>query len=157
MFIDLVQKAGIVPSQEAQSALSEPEIKQGIVHCKDLTEAKMHWNKKKMAILQDYSLEPGIMKEIAGKGRLCVAIPVAQVIRSRGITRTLLIRSLRNFISYGVKTGLECRIVSYAATTDELRSERELVHLGCLLGLTVSQAKKMVGLPEFMQKAENDE
>lgn len=115
------------------------DIKNKILEFKDIVEAEKNKNKRKLALVKNLDINIGLIKSIAAKNKLLFLIDLSRVIESKGFNRAKEISKIRKFLYFAIKYNLKFALVSFSK--EEVRTARELCHIGTLVGLNIGQAK----------------
>ena len=126
---------------ETDKLHSYEKTKNKIIRCKDIKEAREHWNKKQLVLLEDYSFDEGLMKQIALKKKICVIIDLSRVISSYGVKRAIELTRLRNFLRLSNKFGLFYTFVTFEKEEKHQRSREEMISIASLFGNNQGQTE----------------
>ncbi len=120
---------------------SSDSVKGKIETVNSTPDAVVFKNKKTLILLKSHDFDEGSIKLIAQKKKACFLIDLSMLIRSYGTGRAILLSRLRNFLALCNKYGAYYTFADFAKSEFELRTARELMHLGLLLGLNLGQSK----------------
>lgn len=124
-----------------ETVYSYNDIKQKIKKISTLAEAVNYKNQKTLLLLEDYKIEEGALKLIGEKKQACFLIDLSRIIRANGVNRAIELSRIRNFLFFCEKYGVLYAFASFAPDKSAIRSARELMHIGLLLGLDIAKAK----------------
>ena len=129
------------------------KIEESIIRCKDIKEARNHWNKEKLVLLDDYSFDSGLMSEIGAKAKLCFLIDLSRIIKTSGIIRAIGLTKIRNFLRFCNKFGIFYTFATFEERAEDIRSEEEIINIGLLFDINRGQAKFAVKmLEQYLKK-----
>ncbi len=107
----------------------------------DCGEARKKGRKKKLFLIKTYETGPGMIKSVAG-GKGAFVVDIRGIVNSGGAKRGAEISKRRIFLQQCIKQNAKYILASLAEEEFEMRSSREMIALGMILGLEYEQAKK---------------
>ena len=117
------------------------EIKQRINKITGLADAANYKNKKVLLVLEDYFIEEGALRIIGEKNEACFLIDLSRIIKNKGVPKALELSRVRSFLVFCKKYKVGYALASFASEEQSIRTARELIHIGFLLGLTTAESK----------------
>lgn len=116
------------------------------VPARTLAEASNHKNRPVLLQLESYDMDEGPLKLIAERQKACFLIDLSYLINSYGTARAIRLSRLRSFLRSCVKYGARYALCDMARGEKEMRTARELIHIGLLVGLNAGQSKMAMGM-----------
>jgi len=97
---------------------------------------KMRKNLRKFDLicLEGYAIDPGIIR-IAQQHEKVFEIPISYLLERSGVERGKMLRKIRLFLYYCMKYNVDFAFTSRAHSIWELKTPRELIGIGSLLGV----------------------
>jgi RNase P/RNase MRP subunit p30 len=130
------------PSKHGFSGFYQSDKAKGkITRARDLKAAVNHRNRKTLVLLEDYGFDEGAVKLIAEKKKACFLIDLGDLIRSRGVSRAILMSKLRTFLRLCNKHGAFYTFATFAEKESHMRSPDEFMHIAMLMGINKGQAR----------------
>ncbi|MFH2106566.1 MAG: hypothetical protein ABII22_04845 [Candidatus Micrarchaeota archaeon] len=126
---------------ESDQNYNYEKVKDKILRCKNVEQARQQWNRKALVMLEDYSFDEGLMKEIAEKKKLCFLLDLSRIIKSYGVRRAIELTKMRNFLRFCNKFGAFYAFATFEEKKENARSEREVLNIAKLFEINDGQAK----------------
>ena len=126
---------------ESENFYQYEKVKDKILRCRNIEEARKNWNKKQLVMLEDYSFDEGPMKEIGVKKQLCFIIDLSRIIKSYGVKRGIELTKIRNFLRLCNKFGIFYTFSTFEEKKENVRSERELINIALLFDINEGHAR----------------
>ncbi|MDD5023205.1 MAG: hypothetical protein PHU63_03485 [Candidatus ainarchaeum sp.] len=125
--------------------ISFSEIKNKIVEIEKDEEILNRQNYSGIFLLKNFKISSEMIKIIGEKGKALFAINYFEIINSKGARRGIILSQIREFFKFCIKYNAKYCFVSLAKTEEGIRSPKEIVGIGSLVGLSEVQTRMSLG------------